>query len=229
MLERAVIYLGENFSAIRRNDERHLYAQAGASLTRLCRTAAGFSLSGLEFAYGIPGSVGGGIYMNAGAYGGELKDVVESVDYLDEDGNRHTLTVQELAFGYRRSMFSYRKCCILGASFALVPGDHQAIAARMEDVMQRRREKQPLEYPSAGSTFKRPEGAYAAELIDRCGLKGVSVGDAQVSEKHAGFLINRGNATCADMLGLIEIVRRTVLEQTGFLLEREVELLETEG
>ena len=203
-----------------------LCAQAGATLSAVCLAAREAGLAGLEFAYGIPGQVGGGVYMNAGAYGGELKDVLESVEFLDEDGKEHTFTVQQLELGYRHSYFTGKRCVILSARFRLQrdPDGPEAVKARMEEIYDRRKEKQPLEWPSAGSTFKRPEGAYAAALIDQCGLKGFQVGGARVSEKHAGFVINTGDAICADVLALIGEVQRIVREKTGFVLEPEVEV-----
>ena len=199
-------------------------AQAGASLTAVCAAARQAGLAGLEFAYGIPGQVGGGVYMNAGAYGGELRDVLVQVEFLDEEGERRILPAEKLEMGYRRSFFTGKGCVILSAVFRLQrdPEGPEAVGARMEEIYRRRKEKQPLEWPSAGSTFKRPEGAYAAALIDRCGLKGFRVGGAQVSEKHAGFVINTGEAACADVLALIGEVRRIVKEKTGFVLEPEV-------
>ena len=162
--------------------------------------------------------------MNAGAYGGELKDVLIQVEFLDEGGKRHTLPVEKLEMGYRHSFFTGKNCVILSACFCLEkdPEGPETVGARMEEIYRRRREKQPLEWPSAGRPFKRPEGAYAAALIDQCGLKGLRVGGAQVSEKHAGFVINAGGATCADVLALIGEVQRIVKEKTGFILEPEV-------
>ena len=213
----------EGLSAITVEGER-VTAQGGASLMAVCAAARQAGLAGLEFAYGIPGQVGGGVYMNAGAYGGELKDVLIQVEFLDEGGKRHTLPVEKLEMGYRHSFFTGKNCVILSACFCLEkdPEGPEAVGARMEEIYRRRREKQPLEWPSAGSTFKRPEGAYAAALIDQCGLKGFRVGGAQVSEKHAGFVINVREATCADVLDLIQEVRRVVKEKTGYTLEPEV-------
>lgn len=213
----------EGLSAITVEGER-VTAQGGASLMAVCAAARQAGLAGLEFAYGIPGQVGGGVYMNAGAYGGELRDVLTQVEFLDEGGKRHTLPVEKLEMGYRHSFFTGKNCVILSACFCLEknPEGPEAVGARMEEIYRRRREKQPLEWPSAGSTFKRPEGAYAAALIDQCGLKGFRVGGAQVSEKHAGFVINAGGATCADVLALIGEVQRIVKEKTGFILEPEV-------
>ena len=195
---------------------------AALSLSKLCTVAAENSLSGLEFAYGIPGSVGGAVFMNAGAYGGETKDAVTRVDYLTPEGDLGSYTAGELDFSYRHSVFKDNGYIILSAEYTLKPDDKEAILARMDDYMDRRRTKQPLEYPSAGSTFKRPEGAYAGALIQQCGLKGTSVGGAQVSEKHSGFIINTGSATCGDVMELIRLVQDTVKRETGYILECEV-------
>ena len=218
-----VIALGERFAAIRA--ERDVVtAQAGALLSQVGRFALQQGLTGFEFAHGIPGSVGGGVYMNAGAYGGELKDVTERVRFLDESLELRALDGAQCGFAYRTSVFKSRPGWIVtGADFQLVPGNTDEIAAKMEDLARRRREKQPLEYPSAGSTFKRPEGYFAARLIEDAGLKGTAVGGAQVSEKHAGFVINRGGATTGDILRLMELVRETVLARFGVTLEPEVE------
>lgn len=201
-------------------------ASAGMTLGRLCGEAQQRALAGLEFACGIPGTVGGAVYMNAGAYGGELKDVLEQVTFLDEELNLRTLPASQLEMGYRTSVFEKNPAwCILSATLRLQQGDAGAILAQMQDYLDRRKAKQPLEWPSAGSTFKRPEGHFAAALIDQCGLKGFSVGDAQVSEKHAGFLVNKGKATAADMCRLMDLVRERVLRETGVELEPEVKFL----
>ncbi len=202
-----------------------LTAGGAALLSTLSKTALHWGLTGLEFAGGIPGSVGGAVTMNAGAYGGEMAQVLESVTFLDEAGEVCTLPVSECGFGYRKSIFSQRKCLILRARFRLEQGDGYAIKARMDELTAKRREKQPLEYPSAGSMFKRPPGHFAAALIDQCGLKGLTVGGAQVSEKHAGFVVNRGGATCGDVLALVDQVKEEVLRQTGVELEMEVKTL----
>ncbi len=202
-----------------------LTAGGAALLSTLSKTALHWGLTGLEFAGGIPGSVGGAVTMNAGAYGGEMAQVLESVTFLDEAGEVCTLPVSECGFGYRKSIFSQRKCLVLRARFRLEQGDGYAIKARMDELTAKRREKQPLEYPSAGSMFKRPPGHFAAALIDQCGLKGLTVGGAQVSEKHAGFVVNRGGATCADVLELVRQVKEEVLRQTGVELEMEVKVL----
>ncbi len=202
-----------------------LTAGGAVLLSRLARTACDLGLTGLEFAAGIPGSVGGALTMNAGAYGGEMAQVTAGVRVMNPDGTVEEVPGTDCAFGYRRSAFSGGDRLILSARFALRGGDPGEIQARMEDLAARRREKQPLEWPSAGSTFKRPEGHYAGALIDQCGLRGLTVGGAQVSEKHAGFLINRGGATCADVLALMDRVRTEVLRQTGVALEPEIRTL----
>ena len=203
-----------------------LTVSAGSTLGRLCAEAQSRGLTGLEFACGIPGTVGGAVYMNAGAYGGEMKDVLTEVTFLNEDGTLCTLPAAELALGYRTSVFEqHPEWCILSARVRLTAGDKDAITAQMQDFLQRRRDKQPLEWPSAGSTFKRPQGAFAGKLIEDCGLRGLQVGGAQISEKHCGFVINRGGATCADVLALTEQVKRVVREKTGFVLEREIRVV----
>lgn len=224
-LEGVVIQLAENFSDCRRVGETALYAQAGVTLVRLARLAQEYGLTGMEFAGGIPGALGGGVSMNAGAYGGELKDVVMSVDYLDEDLNLRTATGAECDFRYRGSAFSDTNKVILGAKLELQQSAVEAVEARMEELKAKRVKSQPLEYPSAGSTFKRPVGGFAAAMIDEAGLKGYTVGGAQVSEKHAGFVINRGGATCADVLALMEHIRKTVYDRTGTELEAEVKII----
>ena len=202
-----------------------LCAGGGVSLAMLASAALGRNLTGLEFAYGIPGSVGGAVVMNAGAYGGEMAQVLVSVTALDLDGNIQTIPAEHCGLGYRKSIFSDGQRLVLEARFQLESGDPDAIRARMDELAAKRKEKQPLEYPSAGSMFKRPEGYFAAALIDQCGLKGFTVGGAQVSEKHAGFVVNRGGATCADVLELVRQVQARVLEQTGVALEMEVKVL----
>lgn len=206
-------------------DAVHIEAMSGVTMARLACFARDNGLTGLEFAHGIPGTVGGGVFMNAGAYDGEMAQVIDWVDCLDETGAAHRLGKDELKLGYRTSVFSQLPWSIVGAHLTLTTGDETAIREKMADLAQRRRSKQPLEYPSAGSTFKRPVGHFAGGLIEQCGLKGTKVGGAQVSEKHAGFVINAGGATCRDILALIRLVRATVLEQTGVTLEPEVRLL----
>lgn len=204
-----------------------LVAESGVSLARLADFACKQGLTGLEFAHGIPGTVGGGICMNAGAYGGELKQVVSGASVLLPEEGVRFLTGEELAFGYRRSFLTeYPESVVLYAEFRLSAGDPEVIRETQRSLMSRRKASQPLEWPSAGSTFKRPEGHFAGTLIDQCGLKGRAVGGAQVSEKHAGFVINRGGATCADIKELIRQVQETVWEKTGVRLEPEVKLVE---
>ena len=220
-IEGAVIALDGDFKEISVESET-VTAGAGAKLSRLCTVAMEHSLSGLEFAYGIPGTVGGAMYMNAGAYGGEMKDVALSVTALSPDGSVREVPAAEMALGYRTSVFKTNGDIILFAKYNLHTGDKSAIKAQMEDIMGRRKSKQPLEYPSAGSVFKRPEGAFAGTLIEQCGLKGKTVGGAQVSEKHAGFIINVGGATCDDVMELVKVVQDTVKAETGYILEREI-------
>ena len=204
-------------------DGNRVTAECGVPVTFLSLSAQKKSLSGLEFAYGIPGTVGGAVFMNAGAYGGEIKDVVVSVDYFDPgSGKTGTLTAGECRFGYRESVFQHSDMIVLSATFLLSPGDPVIIKAAMDDYMARRREKQPLEFPSAGSTFRRYPGYFTAKLIDEAGLKGFSVGDAQVSEKHAGFVINRGNATAEDVLSLVDEIKRRIFEMNGINIECEI-------
>lgn len=202
-----------------------LMAEAGVLLGTLARGALEAGLTGLEFAAGIPGSVGGALAMNAGAYGGEMKQVVESARVLTGEGEIRVLTKEEMDLSYRHSAIRTEGWTVLNAVFCLERGEESAIRDRMEELAARRREKQPLEYPSAGSTFKRPEGDFAARLIDGAGLKGLTVGGAQVSEKHAGFVINRGGATADDVLTLCEEIRRRVRERSGIELELEVEVI----
>lgn len=200
-----------------------LTAEAGVPLTRLAAIAAQESLAGLEFAYGIPGSVGGGVFMNAGAYGGAISDVVISSRWFDmKTGETGEFVGDEQAFSYRHSAYMDSEKIVLAATFRLEPGEHSEIVARMNDYMSRRKEKQPLELPSAGSVFKRGNGFITAQLIDEIGLKGRSVGNARVSEKHAGFIVNLGGATAKEVLELIEIVKREVKEKTGHEIECEV-------
>ncbi len=197
-------------------------AEAGASLANVCKQALASGLSGLEFAYGIPGSVGGATYMNAGAYGRELCDVIESVFCVDQNGNELKFAASEASFGYRESIFKEKSYVITRAVFKLKSDSKEKISSRMEDYISRRKQKQPLEWPSAGSTFKRPEGNFAGALIEQNGLKGLTIGNAQVSEKHAGFIINKGAATAQEVRELIKKIQDIVLEKNGVLLEPEV-------
>ncbi|MDD2956563.1 MAG: UDP-N-acetylmuramate dehydrogenase [Oscillospiraceae bacterium] len=221
----AVIRLGPNFSYIRRLPDGDLLCGAGATLSQLAAFAQKNGLAGLEFAWGIPGSAGGALYMNAGAYGGKMKDVVVSADVVDEAGRLQTIPAGEMELGYRSSVFQHRAWCVTRLRLRLAPGSPEEIRAKMEELMERRREKQPLEYPSAGSIFQRPQGNYAGALIEQCGLKGRAVGGAQVSEKHAGFIVNTGGATCRDVLELISQIQREVEEKTGYHLVCEVKQL----
>jgi len=209
-----------------RGEGTELEAGGGILLSALAAEAAGRALTGLEFASGIPGSLGGAVRMNAGAYGGEMCQVVRSVRVLETDGTVRDLPAEECGFGYRRSAFGAGGRFILSARLALEHGDEEGIRERMAELNRRRREKQPLELPSAGSTFKRPKEGYAAALIEQCGLKGLSVGGAQVSPKHAGFLVNTGMATCRDILDLMGVVQDCVYRVTGVRLEPEVLFLE---
>jgi len=220
----AVIYTGKQ-CGISLVDENTVRAQSGASLAQLCTFALENSLSGLEFAYGIPGTVGGAVFMNAGAYGGEMKDVLLNSEYVSTDGTSGELDNEAMELSYRHSAYENSNLVITAASVRLASADRNEIKSTMNDILARRKEKQPLEYPSAGSTFKRPEGNFAGALIEQCGLKGVSVGGAQVSEKHAGFIINRGGATAADILSLIKHVQARVKAQTGVSLETEIRLI----
>lgn len=217
-----VLHLGERFSAISCENER-IYACAGATLAKLATAAKEHGLAGLEFAHGIPGSVGGAVMMNAGAYGGEMRDVVTSVCYLNADGEIGE--TWEPGFSYRHSRFAERGEVVTGAWFRLTPDDPEAIHARMMALWAKRSASQPLDRPSAGSTFKRPATGYAAALIDEAGLKGFAIGGAQVSEKHAGFVINTGNATFADVTALMTHIQETVFEKSGVRLEPEVRII----
>lgn len=220
-----VLKLSGGLNRLERDGETGLYVGSGVTLAQAALFAAGHGLTGLEFAHGIPGTMGGGVFMNAGAYDGELAQVIDWADCLDETGARRRLSKEELELGYRRSVLARLPWLVCGVHLTLAQGEEGAIREKMADLAQRRRSKQPLEYPSAGSTFKRPEGHFAGGLIQQCGLKGRSVGGAQVSEKHGGFVINTGGATCRDILALIHLVRKTVWEETGVKLEPEVRLL----
>lgn len=224
----AAVFLGKDLARCTVEDDV-LICEAGAPLAKASYTAYTHGLSGLEFAWGIPGSVGGAAYMNAGAYGGEMKDVVLYCEHLDEEGNLCRIPAEELQYSYRHSFYTGKPLCIVRTAMKLTPKNREEIRARMDELMERRKSKQPLEYPSGGSTFKRPEGAFAAALIEQCGLKGLTVGGAMVSKKHSGFLINYKDATCQDMLALIEKVKEEVKRQTGFQLECEVMQLKADG
>lgn len=206
-----------------RAEENLVTAEAGAQLMNVCKKSRDVGLAGLEFAYGIPGSVGGAVYMNAGAYGGETAHVLKESTYLDpSDLTVHTISVSEHNYGYRESIYKHSNFIILSAVFELHEGNTEEIGAMMNDYMNRRITKQPLDYPSAGSVFKRYPGRYTGQMIEEAGLKGYTIGGAQVSEKHAGFIINRGGATAADVLALIEHIKHVILEQFGCALECEM-------
>lgn len=216
-----VISIGKDMAQITLDGNR-ITAQAGALLSTVAQLAAKNGLTGMEFASGIPGSIGGAIVMNAGAYDGEMKMIVESVTILSEDGQIHTFSNEEMEFGYRTSRLKREKGIVLSVTVLLSEGDKAAILEKMNDFAARRREKQPLEYPSAGSTFKRPEGMFAGKLIMDAGLRGYTVGGAQVSEKHCGFVINKEKATADDIYTLIHNVQAKVKETAGVILEPEV-------
>ncbi|MDR0196853.1 MAG: UDP-N-acetylmuramate dehydrogenase [Oscillospiraceae bacterium] len=224
-LEGVVLLFGDDFANISVSGRR-VECQPGARLSDICKNAAKHSLTGIEFAYGIPGSVGGAVYMNAGAYGGEIKDVFRSCSYLDEGLVPREADASEMGFAYRKSVFSENNRVITGVKLALKRGNKSDITGRMDEVAALRREKQPLEYPSAGSVFKRPNGFFAAKLIDECGLRGVCVGGAQVSDKHCGFIINKNGASFGDVKGLIELIKEKVYAKTGVTLECEIKIFE---
>lgn len=220
----AVIEIGKNISAIR-VEEGHIYAEAGALLSKTAHTALEHGLTGMEFAAGIPGCMGGAVVMNAGAYGGEMKDIIASVTVLTKQGEEKKLRVEELDLSYRHSCIPQQKYLVLEAELALQPGKQEEIRARMEELKAKRNEKQPLEYPSAGSTFKRPEGYYAGKLIMDAGLRGFQVGGAAVSEKHCGFVINKEQASATDIYRLMQEVQQRVQQQFGVKLEPEVKMV----
>lgn len=226
-LRGAVIKLGDNYNEITVDGE-YITAQSGALITAVSRRAASESLTGLEFSNGIPGAIGGAMMMNAGAYGGEFKNVVDSVVAMSPDGEVRTYSVDEMNFRYRGSRIGDENLIVLSATMKLEKGEQEEIAATMKDLTQRRTSKQPLELPSAGSTFKRPEGYFAGQLIEEAGLKGVQVGGAQVSTKHSGFIVNIDNATAKDVMELIDVVKKTVYDINGVMLEPEVKLIKEE-
>lgn len=220
-----VIKIGDGMSECDVSGNK-ITAMSGIKLSRLGKTALNNELAGLEFACGIPGTLGGAVYMNAGAYGGEMKDVVKAVTFVDQkDCSIHTIPKEECDFGYRHSIFSDKDWIVAGAVMELEPGNKDEIKERMNDLATRRTEKQPLDKPSAGSTFKRPEGYFAGTLIQDAGLKGVSVGGAEVSVKHSGFVINNGGATADDVRRLIELVQNKVMGKYGVKLEPEVKFV----
>lgn len=219
-----VICLKDTLTGIRLIDETAIEVYAGESLAKAAVFAKNQALSGLEFAHGIPGTLGGGIYMNAGAYGGEMSRIVESVTILTMDAEEQTLSAAESAFAYRTSVYQQLPCVIVRAVLRLEQGDPEKIGEQMRQLMEKRRASQPLELPSAGSTFKRPEGFYAGTLIEQAGLKGKGVGGAAVSGKHAGFVVNTGGATAADVLATIAMVQQRVHEYAGVTLEPEIRI-----
>lgn len=227
-LDRVVIRLGENLSHMELESEDEIYSLAGVTLARLAAFCAENSLTGMEFAHGIPGTLGGAVCMNAGAYGGEMKDVLKSVEFLDAGGTLTQLPAEELALSYRHSIFSDSDKIVVGCRLKLQKGSPDEIKEQMRLLAEKRRSSQPLDKPSAGSTFKRPQGGYAAALIEQAGLKGFSVGGAQVSEKHSGFVINKGGATFEDVTALMKHIEKTVYDSSGILLEPEVKIIEAQ-
>ena len=219
-----VIALKDCIDGMEQLDGTHIRAAAGVTMSRVAVYAAKLGLSGLEFAHGIPGTVGGGVFMNAGAYGGEICQVCTQVELMDMDGNSRVVTGEEMGFSYRHSRVEEEGGIVLSAVFALTPKAPEEIRETMQDLMNRRKSSQPLDMPSAGSAFKRPVGGYAAALIDQAGLKGYQIGGAAVSEKHAGFVVNAGGATAKDVKQLLEAVSGKVFERTGIRLEPEVRI-----
>lgn len=219
-----ILHFGSDFSDIEVNGNT-IRCDAGALLASACVRAQQLGLTGMENLFGIPGTIGGALYMNAGAYGSEMKDVVESAEYIDENCEIQTISAEDMGLSYRSSIFSGSERIITSVTLKLTSGKPEEIKAAMSECMAKRSAKQPLEYPSAGSTFKRPEGSYASLLIDQCGLKGFSCGGAMVSEKHSGFVINKGYATCSDVLELCDRVKKIVNEKTGYKLELEPVIL----
>ena len=207
-------------------DGNEIYFGAGVSMTKAAKTAVENSLSGIEYCYGIPGNIGGGLYMNAGAYGGEISSSLVSVDCVDENGEIKTISAKDCNYGYRHSAFMSRKRFILGGLFRFENGNKEELKRFCDEIMQKRISKQPLDMPSAGSSFKRPAGHFAAALIDECGLKGKTIGGAQVSEKHAGFIVNKGDATCKDITALADYVENEVYKKTGIKIEKEMIIVE---
>ena len=219
-----VICLKDALDGMELLDDTHLKVMAGVTMTRAAVFAANNSLGGMEFAHGIPGTVGGGVYMNAGAYGGEIKDIAESVEIMDFDGHISVLSNEEMGFSYRHSILEERDAIVLSATFKLQKADTDVVKAKMKELQAKRSASQPLDLPSAGSAFKRPVGGYAAALIDQAGLKGYQVGGAAVSTKHAGFAVNMGGATAEDVKALLSQVSDIVFEKSGIRLEPEVRI-----
>lgn len=219
-----VIKISENLNDVKVEGNK-IIAQSGILLSKLSKVALKHSLTGLEFASGIPGSLGGAITMNAGAYGGEMKDVVTLVRCIDENGEIIEFTNEQMKFGYRSSIIDERELIVIEVEMELKKGNYEDIKNYMDELTQKRTSKQPLNLPSAGSTFKRPEGYYAGKLIEDAGLRGLRFGDAQVSEKHCGFVVNLGNATCNDVLNLIKVIQKTVRDKFGVELKTEVKII----
>ncbi len=224
-LDKVVIKIGDEMTKLTLEGEDVICCSAGTKVVTLCKFALENSLSGLEFAYGIPGTCGGAVFMNAGAYGGEVKDVISEITYLTPDLELKTMPAREAEFSYRHSAFKRSGCIVVSAKFKMKKAPKEEIKTAMNDFLSRRKDKQPLEYPSAGSTFTRPEGYFAGALIEQCGFKGKCLGGAQISDKHAGFLINKNNATAKDILDLIKLTQETVKKETGVTLEPEVIIL----
>ncbi len=221
-----IILFGKDFSEVKMTSENTIECQSGASLKSVCCVALENNMSGLEFAWGIPGTIGGGLYMNAGAYGGEISNVVLYAEYVNENGELIKIEKKDMDLAYRRSIFSdNRNMIIVKVVLELVKNEYNNIKLKMDELLKKRIDKQPLNFPSAGSTFKRPDNSYASFLIEQCGLKGESVGDAQVSEKHSGFIINKGNATCDDIMKLVSLVQEKVKDDTGYELELEPRII----
>lgn len=223
--EGITLHLGKNYANIELLNNHDIKCLAGTNLSQVCNYACEHGLKGMEFAYGIPGTVGGAVYMNAGAFGGEIKDVIVEATYIDSDNVEKRIAKEEMDLSYRHSFFTDKDYVITSAVFHLEEGNKEEIKSLMNEILEKRKSKQPLEFPSAGSTFKRPDGAYAAALIEECGLKGHQIGFAQVSEKHSGFIVNKGGASAADVLALIEDIKKTVKEKTGYVLEPEVKII----
>lgn len=219
-----VVCLKDCMSGMKQLDETHIWVASGVTMARAAVFAAGLGLGGMEFAHGIPGSVGGGVYMNAGAYGGEISQICYSVDVMNLDGSRKTILGKDMQFSYRHSVLEDEPGIVLGAVFSLEKRAEEEIRQKMTELMSRRKQSQPLDKPSAGSAFKRPAGAYAAALIEQNGLKGFSVGGAAVSDKHCGFVVNIGNAAAKDVKQLLQQVSEKVYEETGIRLEPEIRI-----
>ena len=220
-----VLKLDGDFTKVSFLDDNCICCGSGVTLAKLCSESLKSSLSGLEFAWGIPGSVGGAVFMNAGAYSGEMQDVVVSGNHIDGLGNLGTLKNIDIDFSYRNSIYNKKDYIITDVTVQLKNDEYISIRNKMDEYMEKRKAKQPIEFPSAGSVFKRPKDNFAGTLIEKCGLKGKSIGGAQISSKHAGFIINKGNATCSDVLELIKLIKNSVFDKTGVLLETEIKVL----